>query len=168
MIAKVFSSASMTSSARRGLSRSSSQPSPAGSANGVEFGARLAQDVAQPVDPCPGDVAGDRPDRPVLRRGPERELLRREVADRIDKTSLVLRPAVIEESDRHRSIVPMDVSIWSVDELGRDHIKIVPGRDRRDATGDGPPRRVIDVGDPGRDLRPAAHVELAEDVLDVG
>ena len=74
MIANVVSRASTSSAADRGWSGSSSQPILAR----VErrgFPARLAQDVAEPVHAGAGEVANDGPDRPVLRLGPQRELL---------------------------------------------------------------------------------------------
>ena len=102
-----------------------------GTGPGRTFGTRLAQHLAQPVDARPGHVAGDRPDRPVLGRGPQRELLGREVPDRFDETPLVLRPAVVEEADRHPLFAFMQPTppafvatspMIAASSAGRDHI----------------------------------------------
>jgi hypothetical protein len=65
------------------------------------LGAGLAEHLAQPVDAGAGGVTHDRPHRPVLRLGPQRELLVGQRADRLDEALVVLRPTVVEQADAH-------------------------------------------------------------------
>ena len=104
MIANVVSSAVTSSAAFRGCDRSSSHPSLVGSGHGVDSN-RLARDGAQPIDAGACDVSHDRPDRPMVGRCPDRELLVRQRRDGVDEAAVVLRPAVIEGADRHGYIV---------------------------------------------------------------
>src|SRR5258706_9070342 len=68
-------------------------------------GARLADDAAQPVHAGRHRVTDRRPDRPALRRGPDRELLLGHRSDDLGETPVVLRPAVVEPADRHQPSV---------------------------------------------------------------
>ena len=65
--------------------------------------ARLVEDVAQPVEAHLGEVRERRPDGPPVRGGPQGQLLVGEWAHRLDQALLVLRPSVVEATDRHRS-----------------------------------------------------------------
>ena len=64
------------------------------------LGAGLAQHAAQPVGPHAGAVRRQRPDRRVIRTGADRQLVRGQVADRVDEPRPVLRPVGVEATDR--------------------------------------------------------------------
>src|SRR5438067_9139545 len=63
------------------------------------FGSGLPEDRAQPVDPRPGEVRRHRPDRPEVRRRPQRELLRSQRADHLREAVIRQPPAVIETDE---------------------------------------------------------------------
>src|SRR3989442_893569 len=69
--------------------------------------ATLLEYTAEPVDARAGGVRGDRPDRPVRRRGSQLHLLVRKRSDRIDEAAVVLVPSPIERSEAitHSAIV---------------------------------------------------------------
>ena len=62
-------------------------------------GARLLEDAAQPVDPGPGGMRRERPDRAVLRAGADRKLLGVQTGNRVAEPAGVLRPVGEERSD---------------------------------------------------------------------
>ena len=61
--------------------------------------AGLAEDAAQPEDPGAGAVGRQRPDRLVVRAGPEGQLLGGQVAHGVDQPRPVLRAVGVERSD---------------------------------------------------------------------
>jgi hypothetical protein len=60
----------------------------------------FAEDIMEPVGARTGDVRGQLPDRPLVRGGPERELLGRQDAEGLDDSSLVLGPSRVERVQR--------------------------------------------------------------------
>src|SRR3989442_12066956 len=79
------------------------------------FEARLPEDAAQPHDASAREVRGAGPDRPRRRSDRERELLRREGAQRCDEALVREIPSTVERRDgwhrRHMSSVLGFISV---------------------------------------------------------
>src|SRR5687768_8348273 len=69
---------------------------------GRRFKARFAQNAAEPVGAGTGRVANGRPDWPAISRRPDGEVLVGHRTHDLSQTPVVLRPAVVEQPDRHR------------------------------------------------------------------